>query len=626
MPGAVDDIKERVSIVDVVGQRVSLKKSGRSFKALCPFHNEKTPSFYVFPDSGTFKCFGCGAGGDIFNFVMRVDNVEFPEALRTLADRAGVDLRPAPEVAAEDEERARLRQVVNAAAVYFHNLLLRAPAAQAARDYLQKRGVAPATIETWQVGYALESWDALQTYLLSRGYKHADVLAAGLVIERDAGGYYDRFRNRIMFPIHDVRGNITGFGARAMGDGQPKYMNSPQSPLFDKSATLFGIDRAKDTIRQSGQAVIVEGYMDVLIPHQMGITNIVASLGTALTPRQIEPLKRLSKSLVFALDADSAGDEATLRGLEVARDVLEREAVPVPNWKGLIRFENVLDTDIRVLSLPRGKDPDEVVLEDPENWKKLVAGALPVVDFYFGAVTSRLDLRNPRDKAAAADRLLPIIGEIVDDVVRSHYMQKLAGLVQVDERTLATRLKSARPPAAKKGGPAPAAAARPAPARQTLDDYCLATLLSEPTLYWKLPELELSGDDFPGTENRQIFTAFAGALQASEALDMAAMKQRLDPALLPHLEALLHMGTVAPQAMGEELENSLIATVLRGRKQRLNSEITQMTHLLREAREEGDQAEIANLTSRTEALREELKRIDHRLDERTVLWRTRGDR
>jgi DNA primase len=218
MAGVVDEIKERVGIVDVVGQRVNLKKSGRSFKALCPFHSEKTPSFYVFPESGTFKCFGCGAGGDIFTFSMRSDNVEFSDALKTLAERAGVSLRPAPEMVAEDQARAHLREVLSAASAYFHNLFVRAGAAQAARDYMAKRGVNQASVEGWQIGYALESWDALQTYMASRGHNIEDLAAAGLVVERETGGYYDRFRNRIMFPIHDAKGNITGFGARAMGE------------------------------------------------------------------------------------------------------------------------------------------------------------------------------------------------------------------------------------------------------------------------------------------------------------------------------------------------------------------------------------------------------------------------
>jgi len=306
--------------------------------------------------------------------------------------------------------------------------------------------------------------------------------------------------------------------------------------------------------------------------------------------------------------------------------VLDREAVPVPTYRGLIRFEQVLDTEIRVLALPRGKDPDEVVLEDPEGWNKLVAQAMPVVDFYFNAVSSRLDLRNPRDKAAAVDRLLPIIGEVVDDVVRSHYLQKLGALVQVDERTLSSRLRGMRQPAAGKRAPALAQpAVRPPAARTTLDDYSLAHLLYEPALFWRIQELAPDLDDFPGTENRQIFIAFQSFMQANSAFDLPAFRQTLDPTLYQHLDVLLRMGTQQPLATGEELENSLIVTLLRGRKQHLNNAITQMTYLLREAKQEDNQIEIVNLTNRVHALSEELGHIGRQLNDRTVLWRTRGE-
>jgi DNA primase len=626
MAGVVDEIKERISIVDVVGARVSLRKSGRSFKALCPFHSEKTPSFYVFPESGVFKCFGCGAAGDIFTFLMRSDNMDFSEALKTLGEQAGVNLRPAPEAIAEDQERAHLRDVLSAAAAYYHNLLVRSSAAENARAYLAKRGMTQATIEGWQIGYALESWDAVQTYLRGRGYAVSDLAAAGLVIERDTGGYYDRFRNRIMFPIHDIKGNITGFGARALGDDKPKYLNSPQSILFDKSGTLYGIEHAKDGIRQTGQAVIVEGYMDVLIPHQVGITNIVASLGTALTPRHMDQVKRLAKTLILALDADAAGDEATLRGLEVARDVIDREAVPVPTWRGLIRFDHVLETELRVLSLPRGKDPDEVVLEDAQAWQRLVAEALPVVDFYFKAITARLDLRNPRDKAAAVERLLPIIGEVQNDVMRSHYLQKLAALVQVDERSLSNRLRAGPQAAARKKSPdEPPPAVRKPRVRASLEDYCLAILLYEPAIYWKTLDLAISPDDFGDIESRQIYTAFQSFMQSNSAFDLAAYRDLLDASLHNYLDELVHLSAQKPLANGTNLEQLLAKTVARHREQRLNADIARMRFMLGEAKKEADQDEIQNLTRKVHALSEELDRIQKQINELTVLWRTRGE-
>ncbi|MFN2245174.1 MAG: DNA primase, partial [Anaerolineae bacterium] len=272
----VDEIKDRLDIVEVIQSYVPLKKAGRNYKGLCPFHAEKTPSFVVFPDSGTWHCFGaCGTGGDVFSFVMQQENLDFGEALQTLARRAGVELESRSPQAAEAEKRLDLlRQINQAAATYFHHLLLNSDEAARARAYLEKRGLTHETIERFQVGYSLDQWDVLLRYLTSKGYTPADLHEVGLIVEReDKSGYYDRFRGRVVFPIRDHRGKVLGFGARAMGDGQPKYINSPQTPLFDKSSVLFGLDQAKAGIRTAGEAVIVEGYMDVLMAHQHGINN-----------------------------------------------------------------------------------------------------------------------------------------------------------------------------------------------------------------------------------------------------------------------------------------------------------------------------------------------------------------
>ncbi|MGB9879380.1 MAG: DNA primase, partial [Anaerolineae bacterium] len=368
--GVIDEIKERLDIVDVISSYVPLKKAGRNYKALCPFHSEKTPSFVVFPDTQSWHCFGaCNTGGDIFTFIMRRENMEFGEALRLLAERAGVSLEPhreGEEIAGKLIER--LRTINSLAAEYFHYLLLNSPEGARARDYLGKRGISEQTREAFQLGYARDEWQALGQYLTSKGYSWSDLLEAGLVLERKEGGYYDRFRGRLIFPIRDVRGHIVGFGARALDDAQPKYLNSPQTPLFDKSSILYGIDQAKNAIREQGFVVIVEGYMDVLMAHQHGRKNVVASMGTALTEKQVRVIKKLTKKLVLALDADAAGDQATIRGLEVAKEALDRRAVPVPTWRGLIRYEDQLDAEIRVAMLPPGQDPDEVIKENAANW------------------------------------------------------------------------------------------------------------------------------------------------------------------------------------------------------------------------------------------------------------------
>jgi DNA primase len=474
---AVDEIKERLDIVQVIQSYVPLKKAGRNYKGLCPFHAEKTPSFVVFPDTGTWHCFGaCGTGGDVFSFVQRQENLDFGETLKLLAQRAGVELEArSPQATAAEQHLQRLREINRAAAAYFSHLLLHSDEAGRARRYLEERGLSQETIERFQLGYALDQWDALLRHLGSKGYSLAELAEAGLLVEReDKSGYYDRFRGRVLFPIRDHRSHTIGFGGRVLDDGLPKYLNSPQTLLFDKSSVLFGLDQAARGIRTTGVAVIVEGYMDVLIAHQHGMNNVVAQMGTALTEAQLKLLKRYTEHFVLALDSDSAGDQATLRGLDMARQVMDREVVPVPTARGLIRFEDRLTADIRIVSLPPGRDPDEVIRESPSRWAQLVADAKPVMDYYFQALTADLDLSTARGKAEAARALGPLVAEIGDPVQRAHYLQQLARIVQVDERLLWQQIQQApgqkaarRSRSAAEGGERPKIAVG-------LEEYCLS--------------------------------------------------------------------------------------------------------------------------------------------------------
>ena len=435
--GPIEEIKERLSIVDIVGQRVPLKKAGRTFKGLCPFHNEKTPSFIVSPDRGTYHCFGCGEGGDIFTFVMKSENLDFPEALETLAQRAGVTIKPRAVAAQEDEKRERIYSL-NAAAAQFYYNILRADLGRLGYDYLKRRGVTDATMESWQLGYAPDAWDALIKYLTARGHEPAALVEAGLAVERE-NGIRDTFRGRVLFPIRDHKGNILGFGGRTLGDVQPKYLNTPASPVFDKGGCLFGIDAARSAIRETGRAVIVEGYMDALIAHQYGIRNVVGALGTALTDRQVGLLKRLTKTVVLALDADAAGEKAALKGLEVAREVYG-ESVPVPQPGGLVRLEQRLDADLRIATLPEGLDPDEVIRRDPAEWHRLIDAAKPTVDFYLDTILGKADLDSAKGVSEAAQRLLPVIGEVRDGVQRSFYIAQLARKLKIGEDALRAEL------------------------------------------------------------------------------------------------------------------------------------------------------------------------------------------
>ncbi len=624
----VDEIKDRVDIVDVVAEYVPLKKAGRNFKALCPFHTEKTPSFIVFPDTRRWHCFGaCGTGGDVFTFVQKMENVDFSQALRMLAQRAGVELAPRSEkAAAEEEARERLRAVNAAAATFFSHLLRTSPAAQVARDYIARRGVSAESVEAFQLGYAPDSWDALGTHLTRQGYSLEDIHAAGLIIERESGGYYDRFRHRLMFPIRDVRGRVIGFGGRALPapdggpEGQPKYLNSPQTLIFDKGHVLYGLDMARRAISREGYAVIVEGYMDVVSAHQYGFKNVVASLGTALTEEQLRLAKRFTKTFVLALDADTAGTEATLRGLDVAKEALDREVVPVLTWRGLVRYESRLEAELRILVLPPGQDPDKVIQASPQTWRRLIDQALPVVDYYFDALTRDLDLESAKGKAEAARRLLPVIREIGNRVEQTHYLQRLARLVRVDERTLWEQLRG-EPPSRR---PRPPRRAEPAPAETPgvptfgVEAYLLTCLLRMPSLVSRLNHTlqqvgtrPLQAEDFEDAQNRAFFQTLEAAIASGEAAGVDALAAMVDETLRPHLKFLIARAESQPPLADDQWEKEALVSALRLRLRNLRGRLEGVRFLLAEAEASRDREAIARHGQTVVELTQEIEKLDH---------------
>lgn len=438
----VDEVRDRLDAVEIIGEHVTLKRQGRSYKALCPFHDEKTPSFVVFPESGTWRCFGaCATGGDLFDFVMRIENLGFRETLEQLARRAGVDLDPpAPHQAQRQERRARLKAAVAAARDFYAERLHTDSEAEAARSYLTGRGFGTDVAKAAGLGWAPDAWQRAGDHLMSLGFDQDELVAAGLSRPRDDGGTYDAFRGRLMFPISDVRGDPIGFGARTLDpEGMPKYLNSPQGDLFDKGRTLYGLDRARHAIRRIGAAVVVEGYTDVIRAHAAGFENVVASLGTALTEHHVMLLKRFAPRIILALDADTAGQAATRRGLDVATGAAAGDLVPVVTARGL-RYEQRLDVELFVATLPPGRDPDDVIRERPEAWAEAVAGARPVMEYLFGVMTADLDLNDPTGKLEAVERLIPAISEVTDPVARAAWVARLADLVRIDERAIAQHL------------------------------------------------------------------------------------------------------------------------------------------------------------------------------------------
>lgn len=435
---AADDIKAKLDIVTYIGQYATLKKAGRTYKACCPFHNEKTPSFVVDPVRGTWRCFGaCATGGDVIAFAMKKHGWNFTEAIQELARQTGVQLRArTPEEQAVSAREDHLRGLLRSAAEQYHEWMMNAPTLRAgwksgaeyALNYSRgKRALTDATLTKFQMGYAPSEWGVMTDFLKGLGYEEDDIVDAGVAIRNENGRVYDRFRNRLMIPIRDERGRVVGFGARALAaEDNPKYLNSPQSVMFDKSTLLFGLDAAREAIRQTETVVIVEGYLDVIQAHQAGYTNVVAQMGTALTDAQLKRVApRLAKRVILALDSDAAGQNATMRSLEVARRALSED------------FAGRLQIDIRVLNIPDAKDPDDFIRESPAQWPGVIEKARPVADFVIDFETRTLSPdATIIEREAVARQVLPLLLASERDLYRQDNLQKLAARLRIDERTL----------------------------------------------------------------------------------------------------------------------------------------------------------------------------------------------
>lgn len=419
-----EEIKQRLDLIEVIQEYTQIKKVGNNWKGLCPFHNEKTPSFMASEEKQIWKCFGCDAGGDVFKFIMMIEGIEFVEALRLLADKAGVELKKQdPKL---QTKRNKILEILDLSSKFYNKALIESKSGKIARDYLLGRKLEEITWDEFLIGYSPESWDMLTKFLKKKGFQDEEIIESGMVVKKENGlGYYDRFRNRLMFPINDIHGNTVGFGGRVLDKTndkqQAKYINSPQTFVYDKSRVLYGLDKAKSEIRKNNYSIVVEGYTDVITSHQAGIKNVVAASGTALTLEQIELLKRYSENVILAFDMDSAGDMATKRGINLAQS------------KGL---------NVKILELPSGKDPDECIKEDIEMWKKSIREAKSIMEYYFESTLKQVDLNRVEDKKKAAALLLPQIKIIPNKIEQTHYLQKLGELLGVDEKILTDSMNS----------------------------------------------------------------------------------------------------------------------------------------------------------------------------------------
>lgn len=422
----VQEVKDKIDIVEFVNERVPLKRAGRNYKALCPFHQEKTPSFSVNPERQIWYCFGaCDEGGDVISFLQKWENLEFFEALKILADRAGVKLTQRGLGSEKVQKKQKLYEINHLAAEYYSYLLTEHPVGESARTYLKKRGLKKKTIETFKLGYGPKSWDALTKYLLQKKYSSELVEEAGLALFSSKGrSLYDRFRGRIIFPIKDHRGNIVGFSGRTLQEDakQAKYINSPETLIYHKRETLYGLDITGKAIRREGSAILVEGEFDVLSSFQAGTANIVAVKGSGLTVDQLRLLKRYASKLVFALDADKAGEEAIRRGVLMA------------DAEGL---------DVRVVVLQDGKDPDEIVQKNPALWHKIVKKPLVYFDYIIDATVKKYGVETAHAKQKIITEVAEFLVRSTNPIVRAHYTKRLASKLELSEEIVAHSIETA---------------------------------------------------------------------------------------------------------------------------------------------------------------------------------------
>ncbi|HET7726177.1 MAG TPA: DNA primase [Candidatus Limnocylindrales bacterium] len=620
------EIKARLPVEEIVGETVTLRKAGSILKGLCPFHGEKTPSFTVTPVRGTWHCFGCGKHGDIFTFVMERDGLSFPEAIRLLAPRAGVELDERR--SREDIRNARRRDVMEAAVAFYHAVLTGSKAGQPALDYLRGRGFTDATIATHQLGFAPNGWDHLVRQLAAKRQVDAgELIEVGLARPRQrGGGAYDYFRNRVMFPIRDLSGHAVGMGGRILpgedrdGEG-PKYLNSPATPIFDKSRTLYLIDRAKSAMRKADQAVIVEGYTDALMAHQAGFENVVASLGTALTPQQVGLLTRYTTRIALAYDVDAAGEKAGALGAAALEELIRQ----------LARDDSGVELDdVRIVRLPEGKDPDEVLRDEPDRWREEVRTARPIVDHLIDVHARAHDLRTAGGKTRFVDAVLPTIRNLPNPVMRDTYLAAVRQASGVEERTLReslTRLERMPQREGRDGRRITADAVLAAPDALPVDDILRAITPEEAELLriaLLVPESHdrvldaLGPDALPSQLARELFRAIVTACAPDDRgirppLSVSALRESLDPETRVLADAVMSRGGPSPRELDDrDLAYDIERLVLELEFDALAGRMSWLADEQADAERRGDREEVQRLLLVQRDIHEQRRSLDRR--------------
>ncbi len=567
MATPVEEVKSKIDVGEFIGRDVRLRKSGRYLKGLCPFHTEKSPSFFVFADRGTFKCFGCGEGGDVFSYVMRRDHSEFPDALRELARDTGVELRGRGADPEASKQRKRKLAVLEEAGRVMHELLINSAGASKAREYLAGRGLAADTIETFGLGYAPAQGSPVAKRLREIGYESELIRDVGLARDGDRG-MRDYFFDRLVFPIWDRRGAIVGFGARALGDAEPKYLNTPDSDVFRKGDHLYAFHMASAPIRQEGSAVIVEGYMDAIAAHEQGFANTVASMGTALTAEQAKALTSSgARRIVLALDADAAGAAATRRGADVLRESADYQTESSVDFRGLIRHEGRLATDIVIVELGEGEDPDAVIRADPDRWRSMLAAPTPLADYYFRWALREHDVTTLAGRDQAVRELAPIVAELQNAVVRSHYLDRLSELSGVPTEEL-RRLVGARRP--RRGRPEQPS--RPANSGDRVEEGLIEIALQAPASHIRLvARLDPAYVSDPAL--RHVLSRVVSQAAEGGNVDWPGLKEELDEPIRTRMIELMEREGRTPPIDEGKYAAELQSAALRLRERRIEAEL-----------------------------------------------------
>ena len=560
MDSQVEEIKRKVDIVSLISESVQLKKAGRNYKGLCPFHSEKTPSFMVNPERQIFKCFGCGEGGDVLSFVEKNERASFPEALKLLADRVGVKLKQtAPDPA--EKQKDTFFKINAAAAELYHYILTKHAKGKQALEYLKARGIVPAAVKDFKLGFAPAVEGFVTGYLIKKGFSPAELIASGISLpSQRSKNPYDRFRGRIIFPIHDAQGRTVGFSGRILGSGEPKYLNSPDSLIFNKSNSLFGIDLARGEIGKSKKAILVEGNLDVVSSHQAGVTNTVCPLGTALTEAQVELIKRYAEEIVLAFDSDGAGISASKRAIELAEN------------QGMA---------VRVSELGNFKDPDEMIRTEPKSWQKATEEATSVYEFIIASSLKRWSGQGVDGKRRVVAEVLPYLKGLTDPMQLEQYLQSLSDRLGVRIETVRSQLTVGAKTEQK-------LAEEPSPKRGTqLEEYLLALVLSSEKL-----EIDIAEAWFEKAETKALLSLFQEEFDHKGKLKVK--------------EILKHL----PESLTSKLDEVLLLTTRRCQKLFLKKQMQLLSLAIKQAEAAKEQERLTKLTNRFRDISQKLSTLD----------------